>query len=134
MIIRWLGAFGSAESLQASFAWELSSPDREVAAERVTRERPSRISHAVVGLRVRSKDVVRVFPGDVWSVPTEAGTLRPTRRGVPTHSEAFCRPEYDAIVVKCPMARLRAHVREAVQAASVTYNLPIIVIGKGGHM
>lgn len=134
MVIRWLGAFRGSESLQASFAWELSEPSREVAAERVTRRRPSRIPQALVGLRVQRNSVIRVYPGDVWSGPDADGRLQPTRRGVPTHTEAFCKPRYDAIVLKCPMARLRPEIREAVQAASETFNLPIIVIGKGGHM
>lgn len=130
MVVRWLGAFGtSGDGLAAAFDWEFTQSEREVAAERVTRERPSRIRHALVGLRVRSTGVIRVFPGDVWSVPAEDGTLIKTRRGVNTHTEVFCRPgHFDAIVVKCPMARLVPHVRDAVLAASEKFNVPVIVL------
>lgn len=135
MVVRWLGAFGKGSDLAASLSWELTQ-NREVAAEHITSGN-GKIRHARVGLLVDKRAVIRVFPGDVWSVAGEDGKLRATRYAsgyalTGRHSEAFCRPVYRAIVIKDHPDRIKPVVMNAVRGASEGFSLPIVWIDSKG--
>lgn len=135
MVVRWLGAFGKGSDLATSLSWELTQ-DREVAAEHISSGN-GKIRHARVGLLVDKRAVIRVFPGDVWSVAGEDGKLRATRYASGyalrrRHHEAFCCPVYRAIVIKDHPDRIKPAIMATVRSASASFALPIVWIdGKG---
>lgn len=98
-IVRWIGAFGRGDSLEASLSFEIArSSAHEVCAEDT--KNGSYIS-AKIGLLVKQTAVIRRFHGDVWSVTDEkTGRLVKTRNPVSTHSELWVNPIFTAIVVK----------------------------------
>lgn len=155
MLVRWLGAFGSSSSLAESLSWELSQREREVAAERVATSRKVQewaydksgqlrerlvpagngsIQHALVGLWIDKRAVVRSFTGDVWSVTSEDGRLVPTRHSKPCgHTEVFCRPGYvKALVVKKHPASLSGEVLSALRDASKSHDLDVFLLTARG--
>ena len=73
MFVRWLGAFGSSNSLEDSLIHELSLTNHEVACE-VIKGRTSKISHAKVGLQVYQQCIVKKFNGDCWSARQRTST------------------------------------------------------------
>lgn len=132
--IRWIGAFGHASDLASSLEWELTQHDREVAAE-IVHGGQGTITHARIGLLVDKGAVIRAFPGDVWSVTREGGRLEATRQATgwhKNHTEAFCRPEYAAIVLKDHPARFRPSVLKAVKDAAEKHGLPVIMLARNG--
>lgn len=131
MVIRWLGAFERQTSLPKSLDWELSGSQREVCAEPCGQgAQYSQVRHACVGLVVARHAVRRVAKGDVWSEPDVQGYLRPTRRPMTTHGEAFCRPIYRAIIYQ---GRVSRAAYDAVMDAAHKYQLPVLRILRDGQ-
>ena len=135
MIVRWLGAFRSSPSLMEALDWEMKNSSAEIAAEEFLYGNGA-IRHARVGLLINKENVVRRFPGDVWSERGTNGRLIPTRHSfsVPgRHTEVFCKPgKFSAIVLKEHYSRLKKEIQEAVYTASEKYNLPIVYINNRG--
>ncbi len=132
--IRWIGAFGHSSDLASSLEWELTQRDREVAAE-IVHGGQGTITHARIGLLVAKGAVIRSFPGDVWSVPGEGGRLSPTRQATgwhKRHTEAFCRPEYAAIVLKDNPARFKPSVLKTVKDAAEKHGIPVLMLARNG--
>ena len=124
--VRWLGAFGSGNSLHEAAEWETRQVDRQVAAEPLWHGR-SFISHAKIGLSIAHPEATfaRGWLADAYTEIADNGVIRATRnrdvefknmdkflkkwnqgrlgdKGVPFgHAEAsFNAPTYDAVVVK----------------------------------
>ncbi len=132
MIIRWLGAFrGTGQSLSDSLVWELSQKERQVAAEIIQKFEGSQIP-SKVGLLVKSQAVVRRYFSDVWSEVSEDGRLTKTRRQEDVsspHREAFCLPDYAAIVIKKGVSK------QAIDACMEHKgSLPILLLTKKGKL
>lgn len=129
-VVRWMGAFGRSDhSLYAALSFELASCNREVAAEPIKHR--SYIDHARVGLLVSRKAVKKVFSGDVWS-QNENGKLVKTRKPIGNHSEAFCSPDYVAIVVK-GNNNFSLEILADIKKISKEYKLPIIYFDNNGN-
>ena len=144
MIVRWLGAYGHGMSLADSLAWELTQGKREVAAERFTRgcgfaaRRYNGNFAARVGLRVAKGALVKRYPGDVYSVAREDGTLAPTRYAsgpltrTGRHEECFCQPVFDAIICREHPARMGKGVDAVLRQAAARFGLPVLVLDMRG--
>ena len=127
MLIRWIGAFGSAQTLEESLRWELSQRERALAAEPI-KNGVSKIQHPKIGLLIDPKALIKRFPGDVWSVPGNF-MLRATRYPVPTHPEAWVRPGFiNAIVIRPGASR---HAKRVVRRISKEFNIPVLMFRKG---
>lgn len=137
--IRWLGAFGKAESLDQSLRWELEDNQREVAATwcyfgtngRHADMGPLGVDHAAVGLMVAKGAVVRRYAGDVWSVPAGDRLVktRPASQDS-DHGEAFCKPRFSALVIRKPLDHFRPAIRRAIVAAARKHGLKIMRIAE----
>jgi len=119
--VRWLGAFGTGNSLTEAATWEKTQVSRQVAAEPLIKGK-SHLSHAKIGLSVAHPDATfaRGWLNDAYTVIEEkTGLIKATRernhefknmdrflaalnkRGGVGHAEAaFNTPVYDAVVVK----------------------------------
>ena len=126
MIIRWVGAYGKAESLEEALAWELSQTTRlEVAA--CPMHRGSDVPHCSVGLLIARKALRRKHSGDVWSEYTAEGTLMGTRKPRKSgHGEAFVAPRYTGIVVRWGF--LSEQAKKAVASQARLHKLPVLAI------
>ena len=124
MIIRWLGAYGKADSLEEALAWELSQNTRlEVAA--CPMHLGSDVGHCKVGLLVARKALRREHSGDVWSKYTEGGTLMGTRKPWKSgHGEAFVAPRYKGIVARWEF--LSEQTKKVVASQARLHKLPVL--------
>ncbi len=135
MIVRWLGAFGRGPSFEAALRHELARPaTEEVCAEPVGKHPGGAlIGHPKVGLIVARRALVRLWHGDVWSIPDQnnPGRLRRTRRptthymGHMLHAEAWVHPVYVGIVVR---GQVSAETWATVQAVASERRWNIIKI------
>ena len=137
MIIRWIGAFGKADTgLAGAITWELTQRDRKLlCAERLRRGR-SVIRHARVGLLVKNRAVVRRYRSDVWSVPAGAdgSLLKKTRRegdAFSQHTECWVRPDYCALVVK---GKVLPAAWQAVVDASRRHGIKLLYLTRDGRL
>lgn len=146
MFVRWLGAFGSSNSLEDSLIYELSLTNHEVACE-VIKGRTSKISHAKIGLQVYQQSIVKKFNGDCWSVKQKTSCdgdilingkenwdnlakkeLRKTRnpkKAESKHGEAWAlTPCYKSIQVKS-LRKVSESVLTTVFDIAEKYSLPV---------
>lgn len=130
MVVRWMGAFrkGGA-SLEESLLFELGSDKGQVAAEPIWRGK----SHvrACVGLSLTRRSVVKMYHSDVWSMP-RGGSLVATRdEAYSKHGEAFCRREFDGIVIK---GNITPAMEAVVIKVATMVQLPVIRLTKKGAL
>lgn len=107
LYIRWLGAFRQGSyTLQESLEYEYTTSN-EVACERISKQKGySHVWRSSVGVLFSSKDIIKSFEGDCWSVetPTDPSRLKKTREGKKEqsqHAECWIRSNavFSAIVI-----------------------------------
>ena len=134
MIIRWLGAFGKAQSLHASLKFELGrSLTDEVAAEDI--RTCSMIKHAKVGLLIANKSIIKKFNGDCFSL-LENGKLVKTRNpkdAKSSHLECWANPNYIGIVAK-NYSNLPKQIQKTLKWFGDLYNLQILNMNNKGEL
>jgi hypothetical protein len=137
VIVRWLGAFGKADSIANSLAWELSTNTAEVCAESFRkgdrddkRSIPSRI-----GLLVPTTSLHKKWAGDVWSYRQERSkSLRKSRSEhvSNTHTECWVKPgNYTGIVIRGLISR---EALKEVCFACLKHGLPLYRLNRDNYL
>ena len=127
-VIRWLNAFAnSRQDIAESLSYELGN-GRVKAAEVIEEESSVIEKRSVrVGLLVKEKAVVKTYRCDVWSVRTRRQNLKPTRfEAYSFHKEAFIKPSYEAIVLRCKVKDLSMKEIKALLWANKVHGLGIV--------
>lgn len=140
--VRWLGAFRhGANTLRHAFEFEFAAT-REVAAEWWDTNLPqnwcesapsedANLTRAIIGLRIARRAITRRFHNDAWTEP-QGPRLVPTRHGSYYHTEAICKPQYDAIVLReRSLGMIAPRIRADIEWAACKWRLPIVVLRDG---
>lgn len=150
IVVRWLGAFGHASSLEASIRHELTTlQGKQVAAEPLFDGRSRLSSNAEIGLlvdqsisrliaaygsdawtkdtsggRVKAHRTKQKKPGRSWDSLQEVGRSRPRGHYKPDHGEVTIQgARYSALVARWPRKKLT--IKLATELAA-KFGLPLV--------